>query len=135
LLVGNRLNELQYIYEDMMNIQQDDFVNLLAKAEGELKLLANQTVELHTSTDSAIDDAQPYAIATFIIMLIAFIVMCVGFVLSIIAQSCAIKTQERKFKYLSNISWCTSSITLIMIFTAGLSIAFGGPVLADFCRI
>lgn len=116
-------------------MQNEDFANLLWESEGELKLIANQTKNFNASADSTIESTQGPATTAFIILLVAFILMCAGFIFSIFSLACVIVTQERKFKTLSNISWFTSSVSLILIFTAGLGLSFSGPVLSDFCRI
>ena len=76
-----------------------------------------------------------YAFAALLLLFIALIFMCIGFLFSNVTFCCVIRTQERKFKLLSNASWCSSSLSLIMIFISGLALAFSGPVLSDFCRI
>jgi energy-coupling factor transporter transmembrane protein EcfT len=82
-----------------------------------------------------LDRIHPYAYAAIVILFIAFIFMAIGFIFSNISLCCVIRTQERRFKYLSNISWCSSSFSLILLFTAGIALSFSGPVLSDFCRI
>ena len=90
---------------------------------------------IYNKTLLILRDTHPFAFSTFLLLFIALVFMCLGFLLSNLFFCCVIRTQERKFKVLSNVSWCSSSLSLIMIFISGLALAFSGPVLSDFCRI
>lgn len=116
-------------------MQDPSFISNLKNALDEITMVNIQAVNLFTSIPEFLRKIHPYAFATLLILFIALIFMCIGFIFSNVIQCCVIKTQDRKLKVLSNVSWCTSSISLIMIFTAGLALSFGGPVLSDFCRI
>lgn len=98
-------------------------------------LINNASIAINQSLANSIAFNDTYMPAALIILFAAFIVLSVGFLISILSFSCVTATQERKFKWFGNLSWCSSSLSLIMIFTAGLFLSFQGPELTDFCRI
>jgi hypothetical protein len=88
----------------------------------------NQSAQsIATQLNSSIKDQDELAYAALLILFIAFILMSVGLILANLAFIFVIITQERKFKYIGNLSWCTSSCSLGMIFTACLYFSFKGP--------
>jgi len=97
--------------------------------------ITNASEELYKDLPNLLREIHPFAVAGLLIIFIALILMCICFIFSNFVFTCVVRTQNRKYKTLSNVSWCSSSLSLIMIFTAGLGLSFSGPVLSDFCRI
>jgi energy-coupling factor transporter transmembrane protein EcfT len=123
------------VYNYTVKLSIPFFVSNLTKAAQDMRIVQSSANTLYTTIPHIMRDAHPYAFAALLILFIALIFMSLGFLFSNISFCCVIRTQERKFKILSNASWFSSSLSLIMIFVAGLALSFGGPVLSDFCRI
>lgn len=135
IMMGDRLRELYYIYNHSMKMQEQEFIENMTLANLDIVKITNASEELYKAVPLLLKKMHPFAVAGLLIIFIALILMAVCFIFSNIAFSCVVKTQDRKYKILSNVSWCSSSLSLIMIFTAGLGFSFSGPVLSDFCRI
>lgn len=135
LVSGNRLNALQYIYNASIRMQDTEFISNLTRANQEIINITNASDSLYIQLPQLLRDIDPFAHAGLLLLFIALILMGICFIFSNIAFCCVVKTQDRKFKILSNVSWFSSALSMIMIFTAGLGLSFSGPVLSDFCRI
>lgn len=87
-------------------------------------IINNASIAMNRSLSDTITFNDTYMPAALIILFVAFVVLSIGFLISILSFSCVTATQERKFKWFGNLSWCSSSLSLIMIFTACLFLSF-----------
>lgn len=127
LYLGNKLQELAYVYNSSRLISDYNFMKNVSQAIQDSIIINNASMSINQSLSNTIAFNDTYMPAALIILFAAFVVLSIGFLISIVSFSCVTATQERKYKWFGNLSWCTSSLSLIMIFTASLFLSYQGP--------
>ena len=76
----------------------------------------------------------PFSKGASIALYVILSITLVGIVLSFVSFIMVLKVQNRQYKYMSNIGWISSSVTILGIFLICIIFSVAGGVMLDLCK-